>query len=160
MEKSREALKALRAGSASLESVCEVVAKEITENVGSTRASVWEFGPAKDEIRCLKLFDTRDNSTISGIILREDDFPAYFEAIKADMKVVAVDAATHPATSCFDEAYFVPNDIRSLLDFVIYRGAEPIAVLCCEHCTDKKNWSDSDVAYLQNMAALIGFAFR
>lgn len=160
MEQSREALKAMRAGSGTLESVLEVVCREITDNVGSTRASVWDFGPAKDEIRCLKLLDTRDGSYSDGSVLREDDFPAYFEAIKADLKIVAADAAHHPATACFDEVYFVPLDIRSLLDFVIYRGTEPVAVLCCEHCVDKKNWSEADVAYLQNMAALIAFAFR
>lgn len=74
--------------------------------------------------------------------------------------IVASDAITHPATKCFDELYFVPNDIMSLLDVVIYDGSEQVGVLCCEHCEERKNWSDGDIKYLEGMAAVLRLAFR
>ncbi|MCU0624079.1 MAG: GAF domain-containing protein, partial [Gemmatimonadaceae bacterium] len=81
-------------------------------------------------------------------------------AIKRDLRIVASDAATHPATSCFDEVYFTPLDIRSLLDVCIVVGGQPVAVLCCEHCGTVRPWSAEDIAYLDKMGALLGMALK
>jgi len=160
MQRARTALNEYRSNPKTVGALWEAVSRDIVDNVGSTRASVWQMNVLQDAITCLTLFDKRTDSVLSGIVLKEDDFPPYFDAIKRDMKVIADDAATHPATSCFDEVYFVPNDIRSLLDFVIMDGSTPIAVLCCENCGSVRSWTDADIGYLQSMAALVRIAFK
>lgn len=137
-----------------------VVCKEIVERLGTTRASIWSFTRLQEEIVCECLYDERDGSFSQGTRLAEDDFRDYFQAIKQDLKVVAPDAFNHAATRCFNKAYFTPLDIRSLLDFVILVDDEPVGVLCCEHCAEIKRWSDSDMALLHTMSALIGMALK
>lgn len=161
MDRSKSALRAFKSGSTSLDALLETVCREITEHVGSTRASVWTFRqPLRDAIVCASLFDTRDGSVSKGAVLSEDDFPDYFRAVTEDLRIVAPDAVTHPATKAFDDVYFLPLDIRSLLDFVVLVDGVPVAVLCCEHCTDIKQWTDADVDYLQAMSSVVAFALK
>lgn len=161
MEHSKSALRALKSREISFPSFLETVCREITEHVGSTRASVWTFRqPLRDAIECACLFDTRDGSVHAGTVLAEDDFPAYFQAITDDLRIVAPDAITHPATSAFDDVYFVPLDIRSLLDFVVMVNNQPAAVLCCEHCATQKPWSQADIDYLQAMAGVVTYGLK
>jgi GAF domain-containing protein len=155
MEATRAALTLYKSQNGDLNQVYQSMCLDITRHVGSTRASVWLLTPLQDAIECLCLHDTRDKSFHSGSQLREEDFGDYFQAIKKDLKIIADDASSHSATKCFDEIYFIPNDIRSLLDFVVLKSGAPIGVLCCEHCTQIKRWSESDIQYLHQMSSLL-----
>lgn len=161
MEQSKAALRSLKSGAISYRHFLETVCRDITQHVGSTRASVWTFRqPLRDAIECACLFDTRTSEYSSGAVLAEDDFPEYFRAVTEDLSVVAADAVTHPATKAFDDVYFLPLDIRSLLDFVVLVDQVPVAVLCCEHCTDIKYWTQADMDYLQSMSSILTFALK
>lgn len=160
MEKSRSALLAYRNGAATLSEVYQAVSQDIVESVGSTRASVWHFTQSADKLVCAALYDSRDGSFHAGAVLSDVDFAPYFDALLQDGIINASDAANHPATSCFDELYFIPNDIRSLFDHLITVGKQPTAVLCCEHCGDIKHWSDEDARYLSKMAGLLTVSLR
>lgn len=160
MERTRSAFAELRDKKIELKELWKTVAVEITEQVGSTRASVWSFNLQKDEIFCEVLYDTRHKVFQSGVLLSEDEFSDYFSAMKSSDILVADDALTHPSTSCFDEIYFTPNDIMSLLDVIVYDGDEKIGVLCCEHCGERKKWSTQNISYLNSMAAVLRLAFR
>ena len=162
MELARAAFSAFKAGSAPLASVYEAICKDITTHVGATRASVWRMDTTglRSSITSVCLHDTRDGSFSSGVTLTEEAFPEYFEAITSDLRIVAPDAITHPATSCLDEVYFTPLDIRSLLDFVVLDKGQPVAVLCCEHCAEQKQWTQQDLDYLQAIATVVGFTMK
>lgn len=161
MERARASLKAYKANSATIDSVFRAICLDITENVGSTRASVWTFHePLRDAIESVCLYDTRDASFTSGAVLREEDFPAYFHAVTNDLRIVAPDAITHEATSAFDDVYFAPLDIRSLLDYVVLVGDRPVAVLCCEHCGEQKTWAPAHIDYLQAMSSVVAFTLK
>jgi GAF domain-containing protein len=67
---------------------------------------------------------------------------------------------SHPATSCFNEFYFEPLEIRSLLDVAVLNAGKLTAVLCCEHCEDIRNWTEEDIAYVRSMATVLSLTFR
>jgi GAF domain-containing protein len=159
MEKSRKILGDFSLGNATAQDVHKAVCRDIVEHVHSTRASVWYFSEFHDKITSACLLDSRTNEFSQGAVLQEDDFPDYFRAIRENSVVNAPDAVNHPATRCFDELYFVPNDISSLLDFVITAGNNHVAVLCCEHCGGKRDWSMQDEEYLKKMAILLRLSF-
>jgi len=160
MENSRVALLAYRNGLGSRDAVYKAVCLDIVEEVGSTRASVWHFTESADTLVCAALYDSRNETFDSGTVLSDQDFGAYFDAILQEGIINAADAANHPATSCFNAFYFIPNDIRSLFDHLITVGNRPTAVLCCEHCGDIKHWSDQDARYLTKMAGLLTVSIR
>jgi GAF domain-containing protein len=139
--------------------VHQAVCCDIVRHVRATRASVWYFTPFHDEITCACLLDARHGTFERGARLIEDDFPEYFAAIRDQRVVNASDANRHPATQCFEELYFAPNGIISLLGVVITAGRRHVAVLCCEHCDEMRLWTHEDERYLKQMAVLLRLSF-
>lgn len=160
MQRARQTLGVLKKDPSAIASFYEAVCRDIVENVGATRASVWTFSALKDSITSDCLYDSRDGTVTGGVTLKEEDFADYFAAIRDDLRIVAPDALTHPATSCFDEIYFTPLDIRSLLDYVVLVRGEPAMVLCCEHCGEIKDWTEAHVDYLHQMAAVLSMGLK
>jgi GAF domain-containing protein len=159
MEASRVVLGDFSLGRAGASDVHKAVCLDIIRHVRSTRASVWYFSPFHDRITCACQYDVRTGAFEQGVELQEDDFPEYFAAIRANSIVNAPDAQRHPATRCFEELYFAPNSIMSLLDVIITTGRQHVAVLCCEHCDEVRHWQAIDEEYLRQMAILLRLSF-
>ncbi len=159
MLNSKQALYNYSSGTTTNENVYRAICNDIIEHIGSTRASIWYFNTFGDEIKSMCLLDTRTNKFESGAILKVEDFPDYFEAINQHSCINAPDAINHPATRCFDDLYFVPTNIYSLLDFVISINDRQVAILCCEHCGERKYWSEEDENYLRQMSVLLRLSF-
>lgn len=136
--------------------------KTLVEETGATRASVWVYPDPllRDRIECLSLYDRTDAAWSAGAVLSEDDFGPYFEAMRRDNMIVASDARAHEVTSCFNEVYFGPLGIYSLLDVGINVSGEPFGLFCCENTTDILNWTSEHVEYLRQVGTLLGFALR
>jgi len=129
--------------------------------VGCSRSSLWRYNSAlQDQVTCLDLYDTADQQHAAGFGLSESDFGPYFAAMRNDNLIVASDARNHPATSCFNELYFEPNGIYSLLDVGIGVGGTPFGLFCCEQVTFIKEWTNDDVEFLRAVGTLCGMALR
>ena len=63
-------------------------------------------------------------------------------------------------TNCFNEIYFEPLGIYSLLDVGINIGGTPFGLFCCENVTFQKAWSSADVEFLRQVGVLIGLALK
>jgi GAF domain-containing protein len=142
----------------SLQEFFRMATEKITAEIGSTRASVWSFSPQGDKIISLDLYDTRNKSHAGGIVLDQATFPEYFDAIRRNAIVCAPNAAIHPDTKCFQELYFKPNNIYSLLDFIVGSRASASGILCCEHCDVVMDWNQNQINYLEQIASSIGLA--
>ncbi|MEW5851112.1 MAG: GAF domain-containing protein [Myxococcota bacterium] len=160
MDHIKELAARVRTEPAAMADLFKTVCREVVGRVGSTRASIWSFNDAGDEITCECLLDTWDGKYSQGVKLKQQDFPEYFAAIKNDLKVVATEARTHVATSCFTKDYFGPLDIHSLLDFVILSKGEPVGVLCCEHCGQVKQWTDEHVELLHQLSTILSLVWK
>lgn len=133
----------------------------ITQNLGVSRASFWRYtSDLRDKVLCLDLYDTGVQEHAEGAMLSEDDFAPYFAAMRRDNMIVATDARHHEATSCFNELYFEPNGIHSLLDVGINIGGKPFGLFCCEQVTFQKQWTDADVEFLRAVGTLCGMALK
>jgi GAF domain-containing protein len=149
-------------GTTQPQAFCEELTKCLSEETGSTRASLWRYPDPvlQDSVVCLSLYDRTDNAWSAGTVLKETDFGPYFEAMRNDGMIVAADARNAPATSCFNEVYFEPLGIYSLLDVGIKISGEPFGLFCCENTTDILNWTPEHVEYLRQVGTLLGFALR
>ncbi|CAM5179427.1 GAF domain-containing protein [Alishewanella longhuensis] len=133
----------------------------ITAEIGCSRASLWLYKDMLlDEIIAIDLYDAPSGQHYSDIHLHEDDFAPYFEAMRNDGGIDAADAMAHPATLCFNESYFEPNDIVSLLDVGIRYNGQLVGVFCCENVSTIMNWNDDQKAYLEQAGKLITFAIK
>lgn len=133
----------------------------ITKQLHCSRASLWLYSNTLlDEIVAVDLFDSNSNQHSQGAALHEDDFAPYFAAMRNDGGINAADAQRHPATACFNELYFLPNDIYSLLDVGIRYNGQLVGVFCCEQVGDIMQWDERQIAFLEQAAKLITFALK
>lgn len=133
----------------------------ITAALGCSRASLWQYtSELRGKVVCLDLYDSGDQQHYAGAELSEDDFSPYFEAMRQDGMIIASQARSHPATSCFNELYFEPNGIHSLLDVGINVSGVPFGLFCCEQVTFDKNWTTEDVDTLRAVGTLCGMALK
>jgi GAF domain-containing protein len=152
---------ALVAGTIAPDAFYQSLTRTITEALGCSRASLWQYTNAfKDEVVCLDLYDRGEEKHYEGIVLREDDFGPYFEAMRSEGLIVASNARSHEATSCFNELYFEPNGIYSLLDVGIKVNGVDFGLFCCENVTFIKEWSTTDVDFLRATGTLCGMALK
>lgn len=144
------------------EAFYEELTKTLVEEMGCTRASLWVYPDPllRDSIECLRLYDRTDGAWSAGAVLREDDFGPYFDAMRRDNLIVAGHARENPVTACFNEIYFDPLGIVSLLDVGIAIGGEPFGLFCCENTTDVMEWTPQQVDFLRQTGTLLGFALR
>lgn len=126
----------------------------------TNRVSLWAFDESLTQIECLMCLVQKNNVFSSGQILSKSIYPDYFDAILAQQVLVASDARNHPSTCCFNETYFIPNDIQSLLDYVLIKDNRPMGVICCEAIGRKHQWLESDVVTLRRIANITAIFFE
>jgi len=153
------AMAQLRDGRCGIGKVWEAACAHLSERLQCSRVSVWLYSPDRDHLHELCLLDARTQRFSSGMTLSAGDFAPYFDALSRVAVVDAPQARTHPATSCFGDAYFLPADIHSLLDCVVFDADEPVAVICCEHCGHERQWLAQDQNALAQVAQRVGQAF-
>jgi PAS domain S-box-containing protein len=132
--------------------------KEITEAVDADRCSVWLFNADRSSIICQQLYERSEYSWYQGTELFENDFKPYFDTLENDPIIVADDAETHKATSCFLDGYLKPLGIKSMLDVPIIYQEKVIGVICIESYK-KRNWCHVEINFARMASSLYSFAY-
>jgi hypothetical protein len=135
--------------------ICQMVKSKIPQ---AHRVSLWVFSNDYKEIISLGCFDENNHFT-SGAILTRTDFPEYFDYILKHQVLIANQARNNMATSCFNSAYFEPNNIFSLLDYIYHHDFKPTGIICCEAVDQKIEWQDNCINVLRRIANLSSIFF-
>jgi signal transduction histidine kinase len=139
-------------------------ARAITEaaiqGLGIDRCGVWRRSEDGRSIRCIHLVDAREGGhrSLPDLVLGNDTYPNYFEALGRERAIVAVDAATHPDTAEFAIGYLDVLGISSMLDCPVRQHGRMVGILCAEHRGAVREWSAEEIAYLGSLADLFGRA--
>ena len=135
----------------------KVLTKEVTESINADRCSIWLYNDDKTAIICEQLYIKSEDNWYQNITLSKKDFQPYFLVLLENPIIIANDAETHQATSCFTETYLKPLGVKSMLDVpIIYRG-EMIGVICIESLT-LREWDNVEVNFAQLLSSLYTFA--
>lgn len=138
--------------------------REITETaadiLGVERSSVWVYNADQTAILCLELFQRTQGVHESGIELKADQFPAYFEALREERSIPAHDAHTDPRTREFSEVYLAPLSISSMLDAPIRVGGRMIGVICNEQVGPARTWTIEEEQFAGSLADFIALAME
>jgi len=136
----------------------KTLTKEVVETLDVGRCSIWLYNNNKTSIICEQLYVKSENKWYEDIELFKKDFKAYFDKLIENPIIVASDAETHPATSCFTESYLKPLGVKSMLDVpIIYKG-NVIGVICIESL-EPRTWIEPEVNFAQNLSSLYAFAY-
>ena len=145
--------------------------KQVTKSLEVDRCSIWLYNVAtteqpitvykdkdKTSITCQQLYVKSEDTWYQDIELHKKDYEPYFKALLTDPIIVAEDALTHPATSCFADSYLKPLGIKSMLDVPIIHRGKIIGVICLENLTSRY-WLKPEIDFVQMLAALYSFAY-
>jgi PAS domain S-box-containing protein len=134
------------------------VTKEVVDTIGADRASIWLFNEDRSSIILQQLYVKAEDAFYQDISLHKSDFEPYFIALEDDPIIIANDAQTHPATSCFLEGYLKPLGVKSMLDVPVWYRGSLIGVICIESLT-LRSWRTEEVHFTQILSSLYSFAY-
>lgn len=124
------------------------------------RAGIWIFSDDQQSMHCRMLIDG-DNCVLNGELrLQRADYPHYFSRLDEDRVVVAHDALNDALTAEFRENYLIPLAITSMLDAPIHHRGRLLGVICCEHQSDARQWSNEEIAFVSALADTYGRAIN
>jgi len=135
----------------------KVLTKEVSDTINADRCSIWLYNEDKTSIVCQQLYVKSENKWYQDIELFKKDFEPYFISLINNPIIIAHNAETHEATSCFKEVYLRPLGIKSMLDVPITYAGEMIGVICIENLTSRR-WVDLEVNFTQILSSLYSFA--
>ena len=136
----------------------KALTKEVTNSINADRCSIWLYNEDRTSIVCQQLYIEEEDKWYQDIELHKKDFQPYFLTLLINPIIVADDAETHHATSCFSESYLKPLGIKSMLDVpLIYKG-ETIGVICIESYSERK-WDKVEIDFAQMLASLFSFSY-
>jgi diguanylate cyclase (GGDEF)-like protein/PAS domain S-box-containing protein len=141
-----------------LSAACRLVLEAACDGLGIVRASFWRLDRQQPSIQCQMLLDTRKGLIEDTVVLREQDIPAYFDAICQERSVVAPDVVNDPKTKELAEEYLIPLGITSLLDSPVMSRGDMMGIVCCEHVGEPRQWSLPQQMFVTSLADLMGRA--
>jgi PAS domain S-box-containing protein len=144
--------------SGNIEAGSAILSKEVSDTIESDRCSFWLYNHDNTSIVCQNLYIRAENNFYRDIELFEKDFPSYFQALRENPIIVADDAETHTATSCFLEGYLKPLGVKSMLDVPIWYRGKVIGVICIESLSPRI-WKKEEVNFAQMLSSLFSFGY-
>ena len=132
----------------------EALCNDVIAGLNVDMVSVWYFDADCEKLTCQYSLDSSHTNNLIGICLLKSDLPQYFDALIQGVSIRADDAFTNPNTVELIESYLKPFHIKSLLDYIIYKGDTPVGIICCETTKQKRNWSSDDIDYVRALTVM------
>ncbi|HEX2055841.1 MAG TPA: histidine kinase dimerization/phospho-acceptor domain-containing protein, partial [Nitrospiraceae bacterium] len=125
------------------------------------RVSIWIFEDDRSAIRLLDLHQRSTRSHHAGTVLRASEYPAYFQAVETEERVIAAhDAHRDPRTREFSASYLTPLNIGAMLDAPVRRKGRVVGVLCHEHVGSSRIWTADDENVAGSLATMVTLAME
>ncbi|MGB9980012.1 histidine kinase dimerization/phosphoacceptor domain -containing protein [Methanobacterium sp.] len=121
------------------------------------QVSVWLFNSDKTKITCKDCYNGKSHK--QGYIIESANYPRYFEAIKKFHNITAANAQGYYYTSEFNESYFKPKGIFSVMDVPVWSDGDLVGILC--HETFKtRHWKFEEQDFASSLAHLISLGLE
>lgn len=124
------------------------------------RVGIWLYDEHLSLIKAVQIYHLDADKFTNGVVLRQQEYPQYFQHLRNDVMLVADDAATHPATAAFANGYIVSSGITSILDVPIRNGDQVIGVICFEHIGQPRKWTISEQVFARSLAGIVTLNFE
>lgn len=129
-----------------------ILNEHAAELLAVDRASIWLLDEGGGTLRCLDLFERQSGEHSAGMVLKAENYPAYFEALASGAAIEAHDALRDPRTAEFAEDYLLPLGITAMLDAAIWMRGKVVGVLCLEHVGHPRHWTHDEVIFAADYA--------
>lgn len=126
--------------------------------IGVDRVSYWALTPERNELVCELGYVHSERVLERGNVVAKSDSPEYFEAIMSEQLIVAEDALADPRTRMLAASYLVPHGITSMMDAPVWHDGKFVGVVCHEHTSRRRKFSERDRAFALSAAQAVATA--
>lgn len=117
------------------------------------RVSYWKY--EKDRITCQNLYNLENKTFEKGTVLEKKDYPIYIDSIQSKKQICASNVFKKHELSEFIDDYFIPLNIKSVLDIPFFIDGELIGIVSFENIKSKRKWDNEDVNFARSIADII-----
>lgn len=137
--------------SGDFDEAARVITEAVAQVLDVERVGVWLLRDEGRILGCVDQYCVAGRTHVSGTLLRSDDYPAYFAALKSGRAVDASVARSDPRTAEL-AAYLASTDVSSLLDAAIRVSGRVVGVVCHERKGEPRSWSPEEVTFAGEVA--------
>lgn len=141
-----------------LDRAMQVAARLSATTLRASRVGVWLFD-GFGTLRCATVYTREGEPEGPGGVLRVEDFPVYFAAIRA-RRAIAADDAVNDTRTVELLGYLQSHGIGALLDVPIYANGEVVGVVCVEQLGPPRHWEKRDVDFAISMGDMLSSLFE
>jgi PAS domain S-box-containing protein len=118
--------------------------------------TIWEYQNKKTELLS-KLFYSSEEKKFDkdGLIIKKVDYPNYFEAFENKNSINISDVVTNPITKDFSKKYFIPNEITSRIDVIVYGRNTHFGIISFETTTKDRVFNSEEESFVTSIASIV-----
>ncbi|MDD4604227.1 MAG: ATP-binding protein [Bacteroidales bacterium] len=131
------------------------ITKKASMLLNVERVSIWLYNQDNSLIQCKNLYILNTNTHTDGEIFTVNEFQQYFQTLEESRCLSIPDAQNHPLASTFNEKYFIPHQIYSLLDIPILSEGRLTGVFSFESTQKIRNWTVQEQDFGSSIAEII-----
>jgi len=141
--------------SGDFERATRMILEIVSEAIDVERVSLWFFKKDFSELACFDIYESSKNEHSAGAVLKQSDFPNYFEAVVSDRVISCDNARTDSRSREFTESYLIPHGITSMLDIAFRVSGNLVGVVCNEHTGEMRIWRSDEKAFADEISSLL-----
>ncbi len=132
-------------------------ASRATESISSTlniaRVSIWEY--EYETLRCIDVYDAHQEKHEEGTVLKEEDYPSFFNALHEEPVILSEFAQVDPRTKELTPQYLAAASVTSLLTYPVRVGGKLKGMISCEHVRTPREWTLEEQSFVTSMLDLL-----
>ncbi|WP_421880082.1 ATP-binding protein [Pacificispira sp.] len=133
----------------------EVVLEIAADALKVDRASIWIGAPQSRQVECVASFDRMRRGDGVGMILGEDDFPAYFEGLSGDHVLAVSNCWDDVRTKDFRQGYLPATGVTALCDVELDLQDGGRGIICFETVGTERIWVPEDISFIHAVGDLL-----
>lgn len=123
------------------------------------RASIWFYNEDKTSLTCTSLYEKKSDRFTSGHTFEAKAYPVYFNLLSEQRTLPINDVDRYKSTHLHSN-YFLPNQIKSMLNVPIRVDGKMTGVVSCETIGDSRHWTTSDETFITYISELVSRAVQ
>lgn len=135
-----------------LQESAQMIAEVASSLLLVERAGVWLLSEDGRTLTAVDIYERTLRRHGGGAAVTASDFPRYFDALRNERAIDAVDAAVDPRTNEFAGSYLSRHEITSMLDAPVRVAGQVRGVICLESVRQRRQWTAEEIAFIAELA--------
>lgn len=132
------------------------IARTSAKALDTDLVTIWEYKNDKTELLSRLFYNSnKDVFQLDGLLIKKEDNPNYFNAFQHKNSLNIADVNNNPITKVFAKQYFIPNNITSRLDVLIYGRNKHYGIISFESKIVNRTFNNEEESFVTSIASIV-----